>query len=74
MMCIDWDEYFQSLCCALQEVGEQLSEFVQELEMLCETALFREPKPQYPFVRKMGDERYGKGICRKPICKARSCC
>lgn len=74
MIYIDWGEYLQSMCCALQEVGERFSEIAQELEALCESALFPEPKPQYPFVREIGSIDYCKGICRKPIHKARSCC
>lgn len=74
MIYIDFDEYLQSLCSALQEVGEQLSEVNQELQKLFDSALLEEPKPQYPFVREIGKLRYCKYICRKPICKARSCC
>ena len=71
---IDFDEYLQSLCSALQEVEERLSDFNQELQKLSDLALLTEPMPQYPFVREIGNMRYCKGICRKPIHKARSCC
>lgn len=74
MLYIDWDEYLQSLSCAFQEIGEQLSEVAQALEALCESTLVPEPKPQYPFVKEIGNIDYCKGICRKPIQKARSCC
>lgn len=74
MIYIDFDEYLQSLCSALQEVEERLSEVNQELQKLSDLALFQEPMPQYPFVREIGNMRYCKYICRKPIHKARSCC
>lgn len=73
-MYIDLDECIQSLCYALQEMGERLGEVVQNLEKLYESAMFFEPTPKYPFVREIGNMRYCKGICRKPIHKARSCC
>lgn len=74
MIYIDFDEYLQSLCSELQEFEERLSEVDQELQKLSDLALFQEPMPQYPFVREVGNKRYCKNICRKPIHKVRSCC
>ena len=66
MIYIDFDEYLQS--------EERLSDFNQELQKLSDLALLAVPMPQYPFVREIGNMRYCKYICRKPIHKARSCC
>lgn len=74
MIYIDFDEYLQSLCSALQEVQEKLSDFNQELQKLYDLAILAEQKPQYPFVREVGNIKYCKYICGKPICRARSCC
>lgn len=57
----------------IRNTAEKFKEIAEELEdAFCGIIIERQVK--HAPVLKIGDINYCKDICRKPICKARSCC
>ena len=58
---------------ALRNAAEKFKKIAEELEDAFREIII-ERQEKYAPVLKIGDINYCKGICRKPICKARSRC